>query len=100
MHWLPNEILALIYAFDGRYKRYMQDCFSIIDVQKHAPLTRDVINAPEDMTPYNLLRKYYHNYIDRFGFKRTPMIPKNGIEVLNPVWVEQNRAIVSIYMKL
>ena len=100
MNWLPEEVLQLIYAFDGRYKQFMKDCFSIIDVRKHPPLTKDTLKVPEDITPYNLLRTFHYDYITRFGLYRKPIIPKNGIEVLNPVWLEHNKSIVSEYMAI
>jgi hypothetical protein len=99
MNWLPEEILQLIYAFDGRYKQIMKDCFSVIDVQNHPPRSKDLLKAPEDITPYNLLRTYHYNYIERFRLNRKIILPKNGIEVLNPVWVEQNKTLVSSFMK-
>jgi len=30
MNRLPTEEVQLIYTFDGRYKRFMDSCFSII----------------------------------------------------------------------
>ena len=100
MNWLPEEVLQLIYAFDGRYKQFMKDCFSIIDVRKHTLYLKDTLKAPEDITPYNLLRTFHYDYISRFGLKRKSIIPKNGIEVLNPVWLEHNKSIVSEYMAI
>jgi hypothetical protein len=100
MNWLPEEIIQLIYVFDGRYKQYMRDCFSIIDVQKHLLLTEDNVKVIADITPYNLVRTYHYDYINLFGLKRKPIIPKNGIEVLNKSWVEKNKAFVVKYMAI
>ena len=98
MNRLPEEVLQLIYEFDGRYKRFMESCFSIIDVKRHPIITQDILPDPSDIIPYNILRSIYDNRVERFGLKRNPILPKHGIEVLNKTWVEKNKAFVLDYM--
>jgi hypothetical protein len=100
MNWLPEEVVQIIYAFDGRYKRFMESCFSIIDVKRHPRITQDILPDPSDMIPYNILRTIYDNNVVRFGLKRNPILPKNGIEVLDKSWVEKNKALVVDYMAI
>ena len=100
MNWLPEEIIRIIYAFDGRYKRFMESCFSIIDVKRHPRITRDILPDPSDIIPYNMLRTIYDNNVVRFGLKRKPIVQKNGIEVLDKTWVEKNKAFVLDYMAI
>jgi len=100
MNRLPEEVVQLIYVFDGRYKRFMESCFSIIDVKRNPRITQDILPDPSDVIPYNILRRIYDNHVERFGLKRKPIIPKNGIEVLNKSWVENNKSLVVDYMAI
>ena len=100
MNRLPEEVVQIIYAFDGRYKRFMKSCFSIIDVKRHPRITQDILPDPSDIIPYNILRTIYDNSVVRFGLKRKPIVPKNGIEVLDKSWVEKNKGFVSDYMAM
>ena len=101
MNRLPEELLRIIYDFDGRYKYAMDYCFFIIDCKRN-PIKnydRSILKSPDDITPYRLVR-CYHNDIVQFGFKRTEVFIKNGIEILNKTWVENNKEIVLKYMAI
>jgi hypothetical protein len=39
-------------------------------------------------------------HVERFGLTRKPILPKNGIEVLNKSWVENNKSLVVDYMAI
>ena len=97
MNWLPEEVIQLIYAFDGRYKRFMDSCLSIIDIKRN-PIA--ILPDLYDIIPYNILRTNYDNDIKQFGLKRKPVLPKNGIEVMDKTWVEKNQAFVVDYMAI
>lgn len=98
MNRLPEELIRIIYDFDGRYKYAMDYCFFIIDCKKNPRkhYERSILKSPDDITPYRLVRMYYHND----GFKRKDIIIKNGIEILNKIWVENNKELVLNYMAL
>ena len=55
MNNLPVELLALIYEYDGRYKRIMSECFEIIDFR----INRD--------KPYNSAKTQY-SFFDKINY--------------------------------
>lgn len=57
-----------------------------------------------DILPPMSYRTYYEGFmiihVERFGLTRKPILPKNGIEVLNKSWVENNKSLVVDYMAI
>jgi hypothetical protein len=102
MKCLPEELIQLIYEFEGNqfFKSCFKSCLSFIDVKSHPELTQDLVKEPGDIIPYNMLRTNHYNYIIRYGLKRKIIQPKNGIEVLNRAWVEQNKERITEYMAM
>ena len=102
MNRFPTEVIQLIYEFEGNqyFKTCFKPCLTFIDVKRHSDLTRELVKDPADITPYNMLRTNHYNYVVRFGLKRKPILPKNGIEILNKDWIEQNRERVTEYMAM
>lgn len=102
MNRLPEDLLRIIYDFDGRYKYAMDYCFFIIDCKRNPRKNydRSILKSPDDITPYRLVRMSYHNDYVQFGFKRTEVDIKNGIEILNKTWVENNKELVFKYMSI